>query len=179
VSGRPLPTAIRRHPPTADALQHAPPPPPPWQRSSGPLPLTHGGSVATPRQTAPIAGPAIQVRPSRLPHPFRQLSGSSNRCGAANGPISPIQRRLSTARAALEPQTASTWAEGGPPQARQTYLDSPPPLRFPCERCVGAMQTKKVSNAFLSVHASARIACPRRGSAFKRSGPDRQFLVSD
>jgi len=86
-----------------------PPHHPPRQRSSGPPSLTHGGSAATPRQTAPIPAPAIPARPSRLPHQLRTLSGSLNGCGTATGTVSPLQATLSTARAALAPRPASTW----------------------------------------------------------------------
>jgi len=167
-----------KHTPPPLMRSGMPPHSPPQAALERPPPLTHGGSAATPRQTAPVPAPAIPARPSMLPHPLRKLSGSPNRCGEATGPISPLQTSLSTARAALAPRPASTWASGSPPQARQTCLDSPPPLRF-CERCVGAMQTKKMSKAFPSVHASRKISRTRRGSAFNVSGPDRQFLVSE
>jgi len=91
----------------------------------------------------------------------------------------PSKQRCQPPVPPLEPRPASTWASRGPPQSRQISLDSPPPLRMPCERCVGDMQTNKISKAFSSVHASAKISCKHHGSAFKISGPHRPFLVSE
>ena len=39
-------------------------------------------------------------------------------------------------------------SQRGPTQAHHTRLDSPPPLRMPCERCVGGTRTQKYPTRF-------------------------------
>lgn len=69
----------------------------------GPLRLSQSGSAATPLQIALMAAPHIHAPPFRLLHPFGQLSGRPSRCGAASGPIPPLEDPFSAARAALTP----------------------------------------------------------------------------
>jgi len=57
--------------------------------------------------------------------------------GAVDGPCRP----LATTSLHVGPQR-------GPTQAHHTRLDSPPPLRLPCERCVGGTRTQKYPTRF-------------------------------
>jgi len=180
-TGLPGDTAWIAFPPTGwgwlGVLSH--PPPPSGSARAGPC---HGRAVA--RRPPPAKRHRSQAPPSRRDRP-----GSHTPSGSCEGAPIAVAQRPARSRAPKqrcqppvsphEPRPASTWALGGPPQARQTLLDSPPPLRMTCERCVGTVHTSKISRAFPSVDTSPEVSRTRRGSAFKISGPHRRFLVSE
>ena len=161
VSGRPLRTATPAHPPTADARRNDPPPPLPGTRGGVPphrppqaalvrAPATDAGWLgghplpdgtdrgsrhpgATVRALAP---PQAALRaPQSLWHSDRPNLAPPG--GAVDGPCRP----RATTSLHVGPQ-------GGPTQAHHTRLDSPPPLRLPCERCVGGTRTQKYPTRF-------------------------------
>ena len=190
-SGRPVPSSEwRARPTTADS--HPSPPPhcrctprcpattPPRQRSCGrPRPLMHGGWAATPLQTVPIAAPAIQARPFRLQDPLRLLSGRPNSCSTATGPISPLHAALSTARAALVKRPPSTRAPREALRRRSSPgLTAPPLSDCSVSDAWEPRRRKKIQRASLCA-CRDKISGESREPAFERSGPDRQFLVSE
>ena len=154
-SGQSLRTAKPAHPPTADARRNAPPPPPPGAaRRDGPH---------HPPQAALVRAPATDARWLGGHPPPDGTDRSSRRPGAtvqAPAPPQPAVRAPQSLWHSDRPDLAPPggFVDGpcrprattplhfgpqkGPTQAQHTWLDSPPPLRWPCERCVGDSQTQ-------------------------------------
>jgi len=107
-----------------------------WLGGHPPPDGTDRGSRRPEATVRALAPPQAALRaPQSLWHSDRPELAPSG--GAVDGPCRP---RATTA--------LHVGPKRGPTQAHHTRLDSPPPLRLPCERCVRGTRTKKYPTRF-------------------------------